>query len=82
MRQLEFLAIQRLFSNILEISPDEITQNLKYKEIPQWDSITHMFLIDEIERQFHIQIDPEDILEMSSVSKIMETLKKYEKTKH
>lgn len=80
MRNNEYIALRGLFSRVFEIDPSNITPDLGYKQIPEWDSITHMFLIDEIEKTFDIQIDAEDILQMRSFSNIIETLKKYRVT--
>lgn len=65
------------FSNALEIDKNMVDNDLKYQGIPQWDSITHMILISEIESTFHIEIDADDVLEMSSFQKTKEILEKY-----
>lgn len=80
MRNAEIITLRALMSRVLEVDPDHITPDLKYKEIPQWDSISHMFLIDEIEQTFQIQIFPEDILKMNSFQNIIEILKSYQVT--
>jgi acyl carrier protein len=66
------------FSNALEIDKGFINDDLSYQGIPEWDSITHMFLIDEIENTFGIEIDPDDVLEFSNYKKVREKLSKYE----
>ena len=80
MRNTEYTALKGLFSRVFEIDPSNITPDLQYKQIPEWDSITHMFLIDEIEKTFEIQIASEDILQMRSFNMIIDTLKKYRVT--
>ena len=65
------------FSAALDIDKSTVNDDLQYQGIPQWDSITHMFLIGEIESTFNIEIDPDDVLEINSFSKAKELLIKY-----
>lgn len=65
------------FSTALEIDPKHITDDLTYQSIPEWDSITHMFLISQLEEDFDISIDTEDVIDMSSVKKAKKILSKY-----
>ena len=51
--------------------------NLKYQDIPEWDSIGHMTLISELENGFKISIDTDDIVDFSSFKKGQEILAKY-----
>ena len=51
-----------------------VNDNLKYQSIPQWDSIAHMALVAQVENQFDIMLDTEEILDMSSVGEIKKIL--------
>ena len=51
--------------------------SLKYQDIQEWDSIGHMTLISNLEEQFKISIETDDIVDFSSFKKGMEILKKY-----
>ena len=62
----------------LELSPEEITENLEYQGIPNWDSVGHMALIASIEDSFDIMMDTDDIIDFSSFKKGIEILKKYD----
>ncbi len=62
------------FTESLKISEDLVNDNLKYQSIPQWDSIAHMALVAQVESQFDIMLDTEEILDMSSVSEIKKIL--------
>lgn len=65
------------FANALDIDKNQVNDELKYQGIPQWDSITHMFLINELESTFQIEIDADDVLEMNSFVRVKEVLEKY-----
>lgn len=66
------------FVNALEIEKDQVVDSLQYQGIEQWDSISHMMLISELEDTFDIEIDTDDVIDMSSVAKAKEIIAKYE----
>ena len=51
--------------------------SLKYQDIQEWDSIGNMTLISNLEEQFKISVETDDIVDFSSYKKGMEILKKY-----
>ena len=55
----------------------EIKDELKYNDIPEWDSIGHMTLISDLENEFKITFENDDIIDFSSYKKGKEILKKY-----
>jgi acyl carrier protein len=65
------------FSLALEIDASVVTDSLEYQSISQWDSISHMILISQIEEDFDVSIDTDDVIEISSVSKAKEILSKH-----
>ena len=65
------------FAEALQIDPELITDDVKYQSIPEWDSISHMVLITELEDAFDISIDTDDVIDMNSVGKAKEILAKY-----
>ncbi|GAA0857168.1 acyl carrier protein [Aliiglaciecola litoralis] len=66
------------FSTSLGIEAAMVTQDLTYNTIPQWDSTAHMILIAELEDQFKVMLDTDDIIDMGSVAKAKEILAKYD----
>lgn len=54
------------------------TVGLQYQGIDAWDSVGHMSLVAAIEDAFDIQLDTDDIIDMSSFEKAQEILKKYD----
>ncbi|MFB5085884.1 acyl carrier protein [Psychrobacillus sp. PGGUH221] len=70
--------LKGIFVEALEITASQVTNDLTYNSIPEWDSIAHMTLIAEIEDQFDIMLDTDDVLDMSSFGKAIEILSKYD----
>lgn len=75
MTNLEKLA--KIFADTFEISEAE-TKGLQYQGIEQWDSVGHMTLIAALEDEFDIQLETDDIIDMSSFEKAQEILAKYD----
>ena len=68
---------QNIFIESLSIDSQKFDENLKYNEIPEWDSIGHMTLMSGLEEGFGIAMETDDIVEFSSYKKGIEILKKY-----
>ena len=69
---------QKIFVDTLAIDEKKTKlASLKYQDIQEWDSIGHMTLISNLEEQFKISIETDDIVDFSSFKKGMEILKKY-----
>ena len=68
---------QDIFIKSLSINSNKFNENIKYNEIPEWDSIGHMTLMSGLEEGFSITMDTDDIVDFSSFKKGIEILKKY-----
>ena len=68
---------QNIFIKSLSIDGKQFNENLKYNEIPEWDSIGHMTLISGLEEGFSISVETDDVVDFSSFKKGIEILKKY-----
>ena len=66
-----------IFIKSLSINSNKFNENIKYNEIPEWDSIGHMTLMTGLEEGFGITMDTDDIVDFSSFKKGIEILKKY-----
>lgn len=58
--------LRGVFVEALELPPDVDVENLKYRDIEQWDSLGHMTLVAAIEDEFGVQLDTEQVIDMSS----------------
>ena len=68
---------QDIFIKSLSIDGKQFNENLKYNEIPEWDSIGHMTLISGLEEGFSISVETDDVVDFSSFKKGITILKKY-----
>ena len=65
---------RKLFIEALSLKKETVNDNLKYNDIPEWDSIGHMSLISAIEEAFNISMETDDIIDFSSYKRGIEIL--------
>ena len=68
---------QDIFIKSLAMDSKKFDENIKYNEIPEWDSIGHMTLMSGLEDGFNIAIETDDIVDFSSFKKGLEILEKH-----
>lgn len=66
------------FAVSLGIDKSKVTSELKYQDIPEWDSVGHMELVSELEDSFDISMETDDIIDFNSYETGIEILKKYD----
>ncbi len=64
------------FVEAFNIDEDRVP-NLKYQDIPEWDSVGHMGLVTALEDAFEILLKPNDLINLSSFEVGKEILKNY-----
>ena len=69
--------IFKLISNILEIPENLLSEDTAIGDFPKWDSINQLLIISELENEFNIKLDPEDIMEMEDISDIIDIIEEY-----
>lgn len=67
-------SLMKLICEVFKIK--EIDENLNINNIDSWDSLTHMDLITSLEEKYNIVFTMDEIMEMRSVKKIKEIVKK------
>ncbi len=68
---------KKAFIDALSIDETKLGQDLKFNDIPEWDSIGHMTLVSHLEDAFKFTMETDDVIDLSSFSKGKEILKKY-----
>lgn len=66
----------KIFMETFEKKEEEL-EGLKYRQIPNWDSIGHMNLIADLEEAFDVQLETPDMLGLTSYEKGKEVLREY-----
>jgi len=68
--------VREIFSNVFEVDITEV-DNIEYQSVEAWDSIGHMMMISELESEFGISIEMDDVIVISKISECIDILKKY-----
>ena len=63
------------FAATFETDQEKVT-DFVYKDTSEWDSIAHMMLMSGLEDTFDIELEPDDMLAITSYTAGMEVLKK------
>ena len=58
------------FIEALSISPDTFTEEIKYNDVAEWDSIGHMTLMSALEEEFKITLETDDIIDLVLSKKV------------
>lgn len=69
--------VRNLLSGIFEVvlnQPVQLTDKMTPDDIDNWDSLTNMTIISEIESQWGIKFKLRDIIRMKTVGDIIDTI--------
>ena len=69
---------KKVFSAVFEVEEDELNSDFKVGNVDNWDSITQLALVSELEEEFDIMIDGEDIIDFKSYEDGKGIMAKYE----
>lgn len=64
----------KILSDVLDIDIENVNENLGQDNTEDWDSVTHLTLMAEIEDEFEISLEPEEIEKMKNVAAILKIL--------
>ncbi len=63
--------IRQAFVASFEIDPQLVTMETSASDIPGWDSVGHLLLASNLEQQFEISLDVDELMEMENVREIV-----------
>ena len=65
---------KNVFIESLSLKLDTFSEEIKYNDVAEWDSIGHMTLMSALEEEFKITLETDDIIDFSSYKKGIELL--------
>lgn len=66
--------LDAIFAEVLELSSEEITDEVSPENCPHWDSLNHLRLVTEIESAFGVQFSMAEVQAALSIGKFRELL--------
>lgn len=67
--------LRAVFVDALELGEDVEVEKLEYRGIEAWDSVGHMTLVAAIEDEFDVQLDTDQVLDLSSFKVALDLVK-------
>ena len=71
------LRLRLMLADIFQVPPEEITPDLAFGDLPQWDSLGHMELMMRLEEGFNAEITTESIAVLTSLPVIITYLQEH-----
>ena len=66
-----------IFMNLFEVSEDVLNDTFNFGSVPGWDSLAHMELIAQLEDDFGIMLETDDITHFGGYENGKKILAKY-----
>ena len=70
------MQIEPIFAEVFSLPEKTVNDALTLREIPAWDSMSHMHLIVRLEEAFSIEFTGDEIADFRSVGDIREALRR------
>lgn len=58
----------------LKLRPGQYRADLSIGGVDQWDSVAHLDLVSELEREFHVQFDLDEMTQLTSLPLLLDWL--------
>ena len=62
--------LQRLLADLFALAEGDITLTTSAETLAEWDSLKHLQLMLMLEEEFHVQVSPETMEQLTSVERI------------
>ena len=68
--------LEKVIRQVFDIEAEIIDENWTSEDIPDWDSVGHLNLIMEVEKEFNVKIEIEEMFEVEKLGDITRILQK------
>jgi len=69
--------VKKIFMKVFAVEDNDFGFAKAHDDFENWDSLSHMSLVSAIEEEFRISLSVDEISEMDTVKKIVETVDKH-----
>jgi acyl carrier protein len=66
--------LKEVVKNVLQIEISDVDENMKFKEMEIWDSMTFMMLIVKLEEAFNMTLTDDEIIELDCIKAAKEII--------
>ena len=71
--------IFEIISKYTDLDISKLNQNTSTENTPEWDSLAHMQILNDLSRIYDFELKPENIINLNSFLSIRDYLLKFEK---
>jgi acyl carrier protein len=75
-RQAIISRLKTIFEDVMDVDV-EITPELSAKDVPEWDSLTHVRLIVTVERQFKVRFAAAEVSALKNTGDLIELIERH-----
>jgi acyl carrier protein len=66
--------IAEAFNTVFQLPPEQLTDALTPQDVAGWDSLGHVRLVTQLQEQFGVEFDVDEIMRMENVGEIKKIL--------
>ena len=70
--------VKMIIAQILNLSVEKINDDASTTNVAEWDSLNHMNIIFAVEEQMELTFEDDEIMDLTSLEKIVSAIKKRE----
>lgn len=63
-----------IVASVCEVDKAEVTEDSTVGDFPAWDSMGHLSILSQVEENFGISFEPEEMMELEDVSDIVKAI--------
>ena len=69
-----FGRLSEIMEDILELEPEDVSEDLSQENCDEWDSLAQMTLMVSVENEFGVKFNAKEMAELKSVKSILDYL--------
>ena len=66
--------LKTVFQNVFEETDITITRDMTAEDVPSWDSLHHIQLINEVEKAFRVKFKLREVMSMKNVGDLIDLI--------
>lgn len=66
--------VKKIIAQVLNVSLSEILPDTEIGELDEWDSLHNVAIMAQLEKEFHVKITPDMIVDLEYVSDIVDLI--------
>ena len=75
MSEIQLNKLQEIIASILQLDVDSVTLDTSPENTSEWDSFAHIAILTEVEEEFSLKFDFDEMFEIDSVEALNDMLK-------